>query len=76
VRLYEQARQAGEQAIRDGRVAGLSCRPAGRARGWSFDGPKGAFPISPVRDATLFQLFADTCLGVQRRWVHRPRWTS
>jgi UDP-N-acetylglucosamine/UDP-N-acetylgalactosamine diphosphorylase len=39
-----------------------------------FDGPKGMFQISPVRNAPLFQIFAESLLGVERRYGRRPRW--
>jgi len=73
VRLYEQARQAGEQAIRDGRVAAFLVA-GGQGTRLGFDGPKGAFRSARSATRTLFQLFAEYLLGVQRRWVHRPRW--
>ncbi len=72
-KLYAEARLAGEQAIRAGRVAAFLVA-GGQGTRLGFEGPKGAFPISPVRNATLFQLFAEYLLGVERRWGHRPRW--
>ncbi len=72
-RLYAEARERGVDAVRSGRVAALLVA-GGQGTRLGFEGPKGAFPISPVRNATLFQLFAESLLGVERRWGVRPRW--
>ena len=71
--LYGRARSVGEDAIRAGRVAAFTVA-GGQGTRLGFDGPKGAFKISPVRHACLFQLFAEGLLGTQRRYGHRPRW--
>jgi UDP-N-acetylglucosamine/UDP-N-acetylgalactosamine diphosphorylase len=71
--LYARARQCGADAVRDGRVAAFTVA-GGQGTRLGFDGPKGAFAISPVRNAPLFQLFAEYLLGVQRRFGRRPRW--
>lgn len=71
--LYERAAQRGVEAIRAGQVAAFTVA-GGQGTRLGFDGPKGAYPISPVRDATLFQLFAEYLLGVERRYGARPRW--
>ena len=70
---YARARQAGEQAIRDGRLA-LFTVAGGQGTRLGFDGPKGAFPISPIRNAPLFACFAEGLLGAERRFGCRPRW--
>ncbi len=71
--LYHQARRLGEEAIAAGRVAAFTVA-GGQGTRLGFDGPKGAFEISPVREAPLFQLFAESLLGTERRYGHRPRW--
>ncbi len=71
--LYAQARRVGAGALRAGRVAAFMVA-GGQGTRLGFDGPKGAFAIGPVRNAPLFQLFAESLLGVQRRFGHRPRW--
>lgn len=71
--LYHRARAAGREAIRAGRVAAFTVA-GGQGTRLGFDGPKGAFPIGPIRDASLFQLLAESLLGVQRRYGCRPRW--
>jgi len=71
--LYARARRAGTDAIRAGRVAAFMVA-GGQGTRLGFDGPKGALPISPVRNAPLFQLFGETLLGVERRYGRRPHW--
>lgn len=71
--LYRRAVDEGERAVRDGRVCVLTVA-GGMGTRLAFDGPKGAFPVSPVRDASLFQLFAEQIRGVGRRFGHRPLW--
>ncbi len=73
VELYGRARQAGEAAIRAGRVAAFLVA-GGQGTRLGFDGPKGAFSITPVRSAPLFQVFAEYLLGIERRYGRRPRW--
>lgn len=72
-RGYDQAREAGEAAIRAGRVAAFTVA-GGQGTRLGFDGPKGAFRITPIRNAPLFQVFAEGLLGTERRFGHRPRW--
>ena len=71
--LYMKARERGEAAIRDGRVAAFTVA-GGQGTRLGFDGPKGMFKITPVRAAPLFRIFAENLLGVQRRYGSRPRW--
>ena len=71
--LYQQAEAAGCAAIRAGQVAAFTVA-GGQGTRLGYDGPKGAFQISPVRAAPLFQLFAEALLGVERRYGFRPRW--
>ncbi|MEW6249528.1 MAG: UTP--glucose-1-phosphate uridylyltransferase [Planctomycetota bacterium] len=71
--LYERARARGIDAIRAGRVAAFTVA-GGQGTRLGFDGPKGAYPITPVRNAPLFQVFAESLLGIERRYGRRPRW--
>jgi UDP-N-acetylglucosamine/UDP-N-acetylgalactosamine diphosphorylase len=71
--FYARARGLGEEAIRAGRVAAFTVA-GGQGTRLGFDGPKGAFRITPIRNAPLFQVFAEGLLGTERRYGHRPRW--
>lgn len=70
---YKSAIQAGETAIRGGRVAAFTVA-GGQGTRLGYDGPKGGFAISPIRNACLFQIFAESLLGTERRFGRRPRW--
>lgn len=67
------ARRRGAALIAAGKVAALTVA-GGQGTRLGFDGPKGAFPISPIRDKPLFQLFAEALLAAQRRYETRLRW--
>ena len=71
--LYERARAAGENAIREGQAAAFTVA-GGQGTRLGYDGPKGGYEISPVRSAPLFQLFAEHLIGIERRYGRRPRW--
>lgn len=71
--MYSEARRTGEDAIRAGRVAAFTVA-GGQGTRLGFDGPKGAFRVSPLRRASLFQLFAEFLVGTGRRYGRRPPW--
>lgn len=39
-----------------------------------FDGPKGAYPVTPVRNASLFQVFAETIQAAGRKYGTTIPW--
>ena len=63
----EQARQRGEQALRDGELA-VVVVAGGQGTRLGFDQPKGMFPIGPVSERTLFQFFADRLRAIGERY--------
>ncbi len=66
-RKYDQARQLGEDLISQGKVAAFVVA-GGQGTRLGFDGPKGNFPISPVKNKTLFQIFAETISAASERY--------
>lgn len=66
-------RVRGEELLRAGRVAALMVA-GGQGTRLGFAGPKGAFPISPVKNKTLFQLFAEAIAGAGRRYGRPVPW--
>ena len=72
-RKYEQASKLGEKLISEGKVAAFVVA-GGQGTRLGFDGPKGNFPISPVRSKTLFQIFAETIAAVSRKFNTTCPW--
>ena len=64
---YRQARAIGEQLLRKNQVAAFVVAGGQGSRlGW--DGPKGTFPATPVKNKPLFQCFAEYLLAMQSRF--------
>lgn len=57
----------GEEALRAGRVAAFVVA-GGQGTRLGFDGPKGTFPVTPIRRATLFQVFAEKLFANRERY--------
>jgi UDP-N-acetylglucosamine/UDP-N-acetylgalactosamine diphosphorylase len=64
-----EARQLGEEALRSGEVATLMVA-GGQGSRLGFDHSKGMFPISPVKNKSLFQIHAEKVLALSRRYGH------
>lgn len=73
VSRYADAVKRGESLIRLNKVAPFTVA-GGQGTRLGFDGPKGAFPISPVKNKPLFRLFAEFILGTNRRYGSDLRW--
>jgi UDP-N-acetylglucosamine/UDP-N-acetylgalactosamine diphosphorylase len=72
-RKYKEATDLGEKLIAQGKVAALTVA-GGQGTRLGFEGPKGNFPISPIRDKTLFRLFAETIQAVARKYGTTCPW--
>jgi UDP-N-acetylglucosamine/UDP-N-acetylgalactosamine diphosphorylase len=70
---WARARTRGELALREGTVACFTVA-GGQGTRLGFDGPKGAFPVTPVRAHSLFQVFAEKLLAAGQRYGHTPPW--
>jgi len=70
---WAQARQLGEAALRAGRVACFTVA-GGQGTRLGYDGPKGAFPVTPVRGHSLFQVFAEKIRAAGARYGTTPPW--
>lgn len=68
-----QALQLGEEALRAGRVAAFTVA-GGQGTRLGYNGPKGEYPATPVRDKPLFQLFAEKIRAMQIRYGRRIHW--
>jgi len=55
---WAQAKALGETALRAGRVAAFTVA-GGQGTRLGYDGPKGTFAVTPLKQKTLFQVFAE-----------------
>lgn len=67
----EAARPLGEQALRNGQVACLLVA-GGQGTRLGFSGPKGCFPLMPLSQMTLFEIFARKLLRAGRQYGRVP----
>lgn len=69
----EKVHRAGREAFSDDRVAALTVA-GGQGTRLGYDHPKGTYPISPIREKSLFGLFAEQILAARRRYGCRMPW--
>lgn len=62
-----QAKQRGDEALSRGEVGAIIVA-GGQGTRLGFDQPKGMFPIGPVSNRTLFQMFADRLMAIRDRY--------
>lgn len=67
------ARTKGEEALRAGRVAAFTVA-GGQGTRLGYDGPKGTFGVTPVRGASLFQVFAEKIRAAGERYGKPIHW--
>ena len=70
---YVKALTAGERAIAENKVACFTVA-GGMGTRLNFDGPKGNVPATPVKNKSLFQVFAETILANQRKYNSTIPW--
>ena len=71
--LYANARKRGEALLSGGKVAAFLVA-GGQGTRLGYDGPKGEFPVSPVRRKPLFQLFAEQIRAYSRDFGRVVPW--
>jgi UDP-N-acetylglucosamine/UDP-N-acetylgalactosamine diphosphorylase len=67
------ARERGEQLLSEGRVAALVVA-GGQATRLGYDAPKGAFPLGPVSERSLFELQAQKIRNLRSRFGRPLPW--
>ncbi|MBK1876306.1 UTP--glucose-1-phosphate uridylyltransferase [Pelagicoccus mobilis] len=55
---WQEAKRIGEEALRAGKVAAFTVA-GGQGTRLGYNGPKGTYPVTPVKNKTLFQVFAE-----------------
>ena len=64
---FNKAKKLGGKALKAGRVAAFLVA-GGQGTRLGFDGPKGSFPVSPIKKKSLFQLHAEKILAMSTRY--------
>ncbi len=64
--LYQEAEQRGRQLLVEGKI-GAFLVAGGQGTRLGYDGPKGEYPITPVKNKSLFQVFAEQLLAHSKR---------
>ena len=70
---YAKALADGEKMIAEGKVA-LCTVAGGQGTRLGFDGPKGTYPVSPIKNKTLFQMFAEQVSRLQEKYDTEILW--
>lgn len=69
----QQAVAVGERALRSGQVA-IAMVAGGQGSRLGHNSPKGAYPIGPITQRSLFQLHAEKILALSRRYEVALPW--
>ncbi|HDK35309.1 MAG TPA: UDPGP type 1 family protein, partial [Bacteroidetes bacterium] len=67
------AKETGEEALRSGKV-GLILVAGGQGTRLGHPGPKGTFPITPVKHKSLFQWHAEKIRAMEKRYNTELPW--
>jgi UDP-N-acetylglucosamine/UDP-N-acetylgalactosamine diphosphorylase len=70
---WAKAKAAGETALRAGRVAAFTVA-GGQGTRLGYDGPKGTYPVTPLKKKTLFQVFAEKIRAAATRYGKPIHW--
>ncbi|MFA6186161.1 MAG: UDPGP type 1 family protein [Phycisphaerae bacterium] len=70
---YAKAIALGQKIISSGKVAAFVVA-GGQGTRLGFDGPKGDFAISPIKNKTLFRLFAEQIAAAGTKYKFEPAW--
>jgi UDP-N-acetylglucosamine/UDP-N-acetylgalactosamine diphosphorylase len=70
---YAKAKKLGEDLLKQGKVAGFVVA-GGQGTRLGFDGPKGNFPISPIKKKTLFTIFGENISAASRKYGADIAW--
>lgn len=70
---WEAAAKEGGKLLEAGKVACFTVA-GGQGTRLGYDGPKGTYPVTPVRKKPLFQVFAEKIRAANRRYHTRLPW--
>lgn len=70
---WQEAKRVGEEALKAGKVAAFVVA-GGQGTRLGFDAPKGLYPVTPVKQKSLFEVFASKILAAGRKYGVRIPW--
>ncbi len=70
---WRKAKRVGEEAIRAGRLAAFVVA-GGQGTRLGFNAPKGLYKVTPVKQKSLFQVFAEKILSASNKYGVRIPW--
>lgn len=70
---WQRAHEAGEEALRAGRVAAFTVA-GGQGTRLGYDGPKGTFRVTPIMQKSLFQVFGEKVRAAGERYGKPLHW--
>jgi UDP-N-acetylglucosamine/UDP-N-acetylgalactosamine diphosphorylase len=70
---WDEAKARGEEALRAGRVAAFTVA-GGQGTRLGYDGPKGTFKVTPVKQKSLFHVFAEKIRATGVRYGKPLHW--
>lgn len=73
IEFYDKARKKGVQLLKDGKVAAFTVA-GGQGTRLGYDGPKGTFKVSPAKNKSLFQIFAESIICNQNKYGCKIKW--
>lgn len=71
--LYQDAERKGRELLNQGKVAAFLVA-GGQGTRLGYDGPKGEFPVTPIKDKPLFQVFAEQLIAHGREFGKPIPW--
>lgn len=70
---FAKAKKLGKELLSKGKVAAFVVA-GGQGTRLGFDGPKGDYKISPIKNKTLFQLFGEYIKAAGKKYNFQPKW--
>lgn len=70
---WQAAKRLGEEALKAGKVAAFTVA-GGQGTRLGYNGPKGTYPVTPIKQKTLFQAFAEKIEAARVRYGCKLPW--
>jgi UDP-N-acetylglucosamine/UDP-N-acetylgalactosamine diphosphorylase len=70
---FAKAKKLGAELLSKGKVAAFVVA-GGQGTRLGFDGPKGDFKVSPIKNKSLFQIFAESIKAAGKKYNFSPKW--